>query len=180
LKKDHAFTTPLTVPPEDLVGMGYVMGAFGVRGWIKIHVDTEYPDSLFEYTHWWLKLHGVWKIFHLLEGSVHTKALVAKLEGIEDREAAALLRGAEIAVSRALMPEPEEDTYYWADLMGLTVINEAQETLGRVEKLLETGANDVLVVKNEEVERLIPFVAAVIRKVDANAGTILVNWDADF
>jgi 16S rRNA processing protein RimM len=160
--------------------MGYVMGAFGVRGWIKIHADTEYLDSLFDYTDWWLKLHGVWKVFHRLEGSVHSKALIAKLKGIDDREAAALLRGAEIAVSRALMPEPEEDTYYWADLIGLNVINTAQETLGQVEKLLETGANDVLVVKNADVERLIPFVAAVIHEVNLKKGTILVNWEADF
>lgn len=178
----HAQTSAaaLTLPPDDLVGMGYVMGAFGVRGWIKIHADTEYPDSLFEYPCWWLKLHGVWKAFHLLEGSVHTKALIAKLKGIDDRDAAALLRGAEIAISRALMPDPEEDAYYWTDLIGLTVINETQEILGEIKHLLETGANDVLVVQNEEVERLIPFVAAVVQKVDLAAGTLLVKWEADF
>lgn len=180
MKKEPAFAATLTMPPDDLVGMGYVMGAFGIRGWVKIHANTEYPDSLFDYAHWWLKLHGVWKAVPLLDGAVHTKALVAKFDGINDRDSAALLRGAEIAISRALMPEPEEDAYYWTDLIGLTVVNAAQETLGQVTQLLETGANDVLVVQNKEGERLIPFVAAVVQDVDLTSRTIWVNWDADF
>lgn len=179
LKKDQASIIP-TTPPDDLVGMGYVMGAFGIRGWVKIHVNTEYPDSLFDYTHWWLKQQGVWRHFPLLEGAVHTKVLVAKFFGVDDRDAAARLRGAEIAVSRALMPEPEKDAYYWTDLIGLTVINTAQQTLGQVEQLLETGANDVLVVKNGEREQLIPFVAAVVLQVDLALRTIEVDWGADF
>ena len=160
--------------------MGYVMGAFGIRGWLKIHADTEDPDSLFEYKCWWLRLHGIWKAYHFLEGAVHTKALAVKLEGVNDRDRAVLLRGAEIAVPRALMPEPEAGAYYWTDLIGLTVVNEAQEMLGQVAQLLETGANDVLVVKSGEVERLIPFVAAFIREVNLTSRTIQVNWGMDF
>lgn len=166
--------------PHDLVGMGYIAGAFGVRGWVKVHADTEYPDSLFDYDHWWLKYQGVWTLFHLIEGNVHTKALAAKLEGVDDRDQAVLLRGSEIAIPRSLMPSPEEDSYYWTDLIGLAVVNMRQEALGRVEQLLETGANDVLVVKNDTTECLIPFVKAVVKRVDLSAGIIEVEWEVDF
>lgn len=168
------------LPPDDLVTMGYVMGAFGVHGWVKIHADTEYLDNLFDYREWWLKQHGVWTACHVQEGTVHGKELIARLEGVNDRDQAVLLRGAEIAISRALMPEPEDDAFYWVDLIGLAVVNTAQETLGQVEKLLETGANDVLVVKDGDIERLIPFVGAVVQKVDLASRTIRVDWGTDF
>lgn len=166
--------------PHDLVGMGYIAGAFGIRGWVKVRADTEHPDSLFDYDHWWLKRQGVWKLFHLVEGSVHTKALAAKLEGVNDRDQAALLRGSEIAIPRSLMPSPEEDSYYWTDLIGLAVVNMKQEVLGHIAQLLETGANDVLVVKNDTTECLIPFVEAVVKRVDLSSGIIEVEWEMDF
>lgn len=159
--------------------MGYVSGAFGIRGWVKIRSNTEYPDSLFDYPQWWLKKHGTWKAYQFVEGALHSKAIVAKLEGIDDRDSAELLRGAEIAIPRALMPEPEEDSYYWTDLIGLKVVDKAQNALGKVNRLLETGANDVLVVEDGKTEHLIPFVGAVVHTVDLTAGFIEVDWNVD-
>lgn len=173
-------STPSITVPDDLIGMGYVAGAFGVRGWVKIRANTEYLDALFDYSQWWLKKQQGWKAYHLIEGAIHTKALIAKFEGIDDRDSAELLRGSEIAISRALMPEPEEDSYYWNDLIGLTVVNKVQAPLGKVVRLLETGANDVLVVEDKGKEHLIPFVGAIVHKVDLVARTIEVDWDVDY
>ena len=166
--------------PDDLVEMGYVTGAFGVRGWVKIQTHTSSLDALFDYSHWWLKKQQGWKAYHLMEGAIHTKALIAKFEGIDDRDSAELLRGSKIAISRALMPEPEEDSYYWTDLIGLTVVNKLQAPLGKVVRLLETGSNDVLVVEDKGDEHLIPFVGAIVHKVDLLARIIEVDWDVDY
>ncbi|MDP3686464.1 MAG: ribosome maturation factor RimM, partial [Sulfurimicrobium sp.] len=89
------------------------------------------------------------------------------------------LRGCEIAVPRDALPEPAENEYYWSDLIGLCVFNTEQQDLGKVSGLLETGANDVLVVQGDR-ERLIPFVPQVIQEVDLSAGTIRVEWGLDW
>jgi 16S rRNA processing protein RimM len=104
---------------------------------------------------------------------------VAQLLGCEDRDAATALRGKEVAVPRAALPAAKENEFYWADLFGLKVVNVVGEELGVVVRIFETGANDVLVVRGER-ERLIPFVAAVIQKVDLASGIIRVDWGADY
>ena len=106
-------------------------------------------------------------------------AVVARLTGCEDRDAAAVLRGKPVAVPRAALPETRSGEYYWADLIGLAVVNTGSQELGRVVEVLQTGANDVLVVQGER-ERLIPFIATVIREVDSTAGMIRVDWGADY
>lgn len=165
---------------EDLVIMGYVNGAFGVRGWVKIHADTEYADSLFDYPVWWLGKGDSFKAYTFEEGAVHTKALAAKLAGVEGRDQAQALRGCEIAVPRVQLPKTEEGEYYWSDLIGLEVVNQEGITLGKVKNLLETGANDVLVLADEGKERLLPFVNQVVLAVDLAAGRISVDWGEDF
>jgi 16S rRNA processing protein RimM len=107
-------------------------------------------------------------------------ALIVKLSGVCDRDQASALVGSEIAVHRRDLPEPEADRFYWSDLEGLTVRTLDGQSLGRVERLFETGANDVLVVRGER-ERLLPFAyGTVVRQVDLNAGEIRVDWDPDF
>ncbi|MCP9758122.1 ribosome maturation factor RimM [Aquitalea sp. S1-19] len=165
---------------EDLVIMGYVSGAFGVRGWVKVHADTEYADSLFDYPVWWLGKNGSFKAYTFEEGAVHPKALAAKLAGVDGRDAAHALRGCEIAVPRAELPETEEGEYYWSDLIGLEVVNQEGVLLGKVKNLLETGANDVLVLADDGKERLLPFVDQVVLNVDLAAGRISVDWGVDF
>jgi 16S rRNA processing protein RimM len=104
---------------------------------------------------------------------------VARLAGCEEREAAERFRGSEVAVPRSQLPQTQPDEYYWADLLGLTVVNGESQELGSIAGILQTGANDVLVVQGER-ERLIPFIAAVIRQVDAGAGIVRVDWGADY
>lgn len=159
--------------------MGHVGVPFGVRGWVKVHAYTEHSDSLLDYPVWWLGRNGQWRECEVLGCDVHPKALVAHLAGCDDRDAAAALRGSEIAVPRESLPQVDENEYYWADLIGLKVVNAAGQELGSITGLLETGANDVLVVQGER-ERLIPFVAQVVLEVDLAAGLVRVDWGLDY
>lgn len=165
--------------PERLVAMGRVLAPYGVKGWVKVQLFTQRPESLLDYPEWQLRKGDVSQARIVDAARVHGDAVVAKLQGIEDRDQAALLSGMQVTVSRDEFPELEPGEYYWADLVGLTVLNEAGVTLGRVTELLETGANDVLVVEGER-ERLLPFIGPVVRQVDVAGGRILVDWDADY
>jgi 16S rRNA processing protein RimM len=166
--------------PVDLVTMGYINGAFGIQGWISLVADTEYADSLLDYKVWWLGKNGVWRSVTVADSHVQPKKLGAKLEGVNDRDAAAALKGCEIAVPRSLMPALEDNEYYWADLIGLDVVNEQGERLGAIEKLFATGANDVIVVKDETTERLVPFVAHVVLDVNLETRVMRVDWGLDY
>lgn len=164
----------------DLVVMGFVRGAFGVRGWVKVQADTQYADSLFDYPTWWLGRNGDWKPYTFVDGSAQPKGLVVKFEGIDDREIAAAMRGMQIAIPRDQLPAAADDEYYWIDLIGLDVVNKEDIVLGKVSQLMETGANDVLVVRGETDERLIPFVSDYIVDVDLAAKRITVDWGLDY
>ena len=163
-----------------MVIMGKVVAAQGIQGWVKVQTFTEYLDSLLDYDTWYVGNEQEWRPLQVLEADVHGKVLVAKLEGIADRTAAEKYKGQLVAVPRAELPEQEEGEYYWSDLIGLKVENLAGESFGAVESLLETGANDVLVVKGERGELLIPFIGSVIRQVDLKNKTIRVDWQADY
>jgi 16S rRNA processing protein RimM len=127
-----------------------------------------------------LKRDGDWQERQVAEGSRHGKGVVARLVGCDDRDQAQSLMGYEIGVYRDQLPETEPGEYYWNDLKGLRVVTLQGESLGIVDHLIETGANDVLVVKGER-ERLIPFVQdQVVTKVDLDNGEIQVDWDKDF
>ena len=159
--------------------MGRVVAPFAVKGWIKVQPFTEMPAGLLEYPVWWLGRDGKWVERALQEGAVHGKTVVAKLAGCDEREAAAALQGLEVAVPREQLPGSQVGEYYWADLLGLEVHNLQGESMGRVDRLLETGANQVLVVHGDR-ERLIPYVAAVVVAVDLAKGEIVVDWGLDF
>ncbi len=164
-----------------MVVMGKVVGAQGLQGWLKVHAFTEYLDSLLDYDTWYVGDEQAWRPLQVLEANVHGgKVLIAKLEGILDRTAAEKCKGLLIAVPRDSLPEQPEGEYYWSDLIGLSVENLAGESFGIVDSLLETGANDVLVVKGERGETLIPFIASVIQQVSLKEKTIRVDWQADY
>jgi len=163
-----------------MVVMGKIVAAQGILGWVKVQTFTEYLDSLLDYDTWYVGNEQAWRPLQVLEADVHGKVLVAKLEGIADRTAAEKYKGQLIAVPRAELPEREEGEYYWSDLVGMSVENLAGEKFGMVDSLLETGANDVLVVKGERGETLIPFIGAVIQQVDLKKKTIRVDWFADY
>ena len=159
--------------------MGRIAAPFGIRGWVKIQSFTEEFDGLLDYPVWHLGRGEQWREVAVLEAEVHSKGLVVRLNGCNDRDAAAALKGMEVAVPREALPETDENEYYWADLIGLEVVNAQGETLGKISEVLETGANDVLVVAGER-ERLIPFIKQVVLKVDPAAGRVSVEWGADY
>lgn len=170
--------------PEDLVVMGRVAAPYAVSGWLKIQPFTETVDSLLDYPHWHVGKNGNWRNCRLLEGKVHGQTLLVSLEGISDRTVAERLQGYEIAVSRAELPQPEEGEYYWDQLTGLDVVNLQGEALGRVVGILESGAHEVLKIHDEQagkpVERLIPFVGALVQSVDLVGRRIVVDWGLDY
>lgn len=161
--------------------MGRINAPFGIKGWVKIQADTEYPDSLFEYSELHVGRDGDWRVLKVEEIETRPDGAVIRFAGYDDRDQAFALRGQLVAVPREQMPEPEADEYYWADLIGMTVIGHDEAVLGEVSHLFETGANDVMVVKGADgVERLIPFVSAVIEKVDTQARIITAQWGLDY
>lgn len=164
-----------------MVIMGRVAAAHGIRGWIKIQPYTEHLDSLTDYRSWWLgNEHGPWREVPVEQCEVHNKTLAALLPGCPDRTAAEKLKGLLIAVPRSSLPKQDQGEYYWSDLIGMAVVNEAGVVLGTVTNLLETGANEVLSVQGDSGEILIPFVASAIKQVDVKNKTIRADWAADY
>lgn len=168
---------------ERLVTMGRIVAPYGIKGWIKIQPFTQQQQGLLDYPQWQVGQDGEWQLRVVEVAKVHGATVVAKLAGVADREQAAALQGLQIAVSRDDFPAPAANEFYWTDLVGLKVVNAAGVTLGSVTRVFETGANDVLVVEDQAAnrrERLLPFIAPVIRQVDIAGGTISVDWDADY
>jgi 16S rRNA processing protein RimM len=168
-----------SAPPNDLVVMGRISAPFGVKGWIKLQSYTEEPGNLLTYPTWWVGNEEGWQESRLEQGEVQSGTLVAKLAGCDDRDAAALYRGKQVAIPRDAFPLPAANEFYWTDLVGLRVVNEQGTDLGEVREVLETGANDVLVVHGER-ERLLPFTELVVKQVDVGGRVIRVDWDSDF
>lgn len=164
-----------------MVVMGRVVGGQGLQGWVKVQTFTEHLDSLLDYNTWYLgNDKHPWREFKVQGGNVHTKVVVAKLEGIADRTEADKCKGLLVAVPRSSLPAQAEDEYYWSDLIGMKVVNLEGVELGAVESLIETGANDVLCVRNEQGEILIPFLAQVVQQVSLAEKLIRVDWQADY
>ncbi len=161
------------------VVLGRISGLFGVRGWVKVYSYTEPREAVLGYGRWLLSAKDGWREATVAEGQRHGKTIIARIAGVADRDEAAELVGTEIAVPRDEMPETASGQYYWSDLEGLRVVHRDGTELGRVAYLLETGANDVMVVKGEQ-ERLIPFVMdKVVLGVDLDKGEIDVDWEWD-
>ncbi len=159
--------------------MGRVIAPFGVRGWIKVKPYTAAPHSLLEYRDWWVSADSGWMPAELAEGECHASGLAVRLDGYHDRTQAEALGGREVGVARAALPAPASGEYYRSDLVGCEVQNLQGQRLGRVDGFVETGANDVLVVKGER-ERLIPWIDATIARVELERGLVTVDWDGDF
>ena len=161
------------------VVLGRISGVFGVKGWVKIHSFTDPREAILDYVDWHVDQEGDRRAVNLAEGKRHGKTVIARLVGIDDRDAAAELVNALISVPRSKLPVTADNEYYWSDLEGLTVVHRDGKLLGKVAYLLETGANDVLVVQRDR-EVLIPYIAdEVIEDVDLTSGVIRVNWEWD-
>ena len=160
--------------------VGKVTGPYGVRGWVNVRSYTVPVENILMYSPWQLRIGGQWVPISVTAGRRHGKGCIAELDSCTDRDAAARFSDAEVAVARGQLPPTEEGEYYWADLVGMSVATRDGANLGRVARLLETGANDVLVIEGER-ERLIPFVLGdVVLDVDLAAGAIRVDWDPEF
>ena len=132
-----------------MILLGQVSGLFGVKGWVKVHSDTEPRDNILNYSPWYVRRQDGWQTYEVIAGRPHGKGIVAQLANCPDRDAAAELIGSTIAIHRDQLPAAPEDEYYWSDLIGLQVMTMDDRPLGRVDHLLETGANDVYVVDYE-------------------------------
>ena len=170
--------------PEKIL-LGHISGLFGVNGWVKIFSYTSPREQIVNYKNWYLKSTQGAKDFTLnyVEGGrAHKEGVIAKLKNIDDRDSAVALLEHEIWVDESALSDLKEGEYYWYQLTGLNVINQEQVRLGTVTGLMETGANDVLVVHDDTLkETLIPYIREqVIKSVDLEEKLIMVDWDKDF
>ena len=168
----------MTEERDKRVTLGQIVALHGVRGSLKILSHTRPRDNIFSYRSWWLCNTESCQRYELQAGRSQGRGLVADLVGIEDRDAASRLIGMDIAVGRDELPALPAGEHYWFDLIGLKVVNREGESLGQVVKLEETGANDVLVIRNQAgEEQLIPYVAdRYVQSVDISAGLLTVDW----
>jgi 16S rRNA processing protein RimM len=166
--------------------LGKLTSAYGVKGWIKVYSYTEPMENIGNYHPIWLERNGQRKEITLESVKRHGKGLVAKIEGCDSREQIPDYTGGLLVVPRDQLAPLEPGEYYWSDLIGLAVINERGEDLGKVHHLIETGSNDVLVVRGSETsidkrERLIPYLPEqVVLAVDLDAQQMRVDWDSEF
>jgi 16S rRNA processing protein RimM len=175
------------VPARDaIVVLGDVIGSYGVRGWLKVRPYTTAADTLLEHASWWLKpaRSDRWREFRRVDGRMHSGTLIVALDGVETREGALAMRGALVGIPRAALPAAGEGELYWDALTGLAVTNRAGVLLGEVSGMTEHGAHPLLRVARPPgmpgPERLIPFVPAIVDRVDVGAGRIDVDWGEDF
>ena len=162
--------------------LGRVLGALGLRGEVRIESWTEPRDAIFRYQPWTLRdAHGIERQCSGVRGRDTGKHVLAIFPDVVDRDAAEALKGLEIHVPRSALPAAAPGEYYWADLEGLRVQTVDGVDLGRVTHLFATGANDVLVARDDERERMIPFVQPqYITAIDLEQGLVTVDWDPDF
>jgi 16S rRNA processing protein RimM len=166
--------------PAAVIRLGEVCGVHGVKGWVKVRSFTEPRSNLIEYRDWLLDTDGRRRTVHVESATVAGLNVIAKLEGVDDRDVAQGLIGSLVFVRRSELPQCAPGEYYWADLEGLEVRTLSGAVLGTVAGLIATGANDVIVLAGDE-RRLIPYVPdRIVRKVDLEAGVIIVDWDASF
>lgn len=175
----------MTQSNKKLVLLGRLASVYGVKGWIKVNSNTQPRENILNYPEWQLKIGNQWQVFRVEQGRPHGKTLVVKLEGCDDRDKAQQFVGCQIAVYRSQLPETEDDEHYWSDLLEMQVITINGTVLGLVKEILETGSNDVLVVKKKDsgkaVETLVPWLTGdVIIDVNSNDKIITVDWDPDF
>ena len=162
------------------ITLGAINGVYGVKGWVKVFSFTNPKENILNYKTWYVVRNNQRQTCQLEDGKSHGKGVIAKLKGFDDRDVAAKLLKSEIMVPREELPDLPNDEYYWNDLQGLQVVNVQQQVLGHVDHMMETGANDVMVVKGEK-QRLIPFVQGLyVKNIDLENRVLVVDWPEDF
>ena len=178
----------MTEDSDRIVVMGEVAGTYGVRGWLKVKSFSESPETLLDFAEWWVRPKGSdWKRFARVDGRMHSGSLIVALAGVESRESALAMKGFEVGVPRKALPAVHGEIY-WEDLKGLAVVNRAGVPLGEVRGVVAHGAHPLLRVgapgdaaaDSRKDERLIPYVPAIVDRVDIEARRIDVDWEADY
>ena len=167
---------------SDVVVLGRFLDPYGLKGWVRLHPFGDDPLSWGKMPAWLVGPEkGPWQPLALIRLKEHGEGLVALLDGIGDRTAAEALRGLYFGALKKDLPATSENEFYWADLIGLSVVNQVGEVLGTVTGLIETGANDVLTVQDATgEERLVPFVDQVVISVSHQESIIRVEWGLDW
>lgn len=172
---------------SDTIVVGKFGAPYGIKGWLKITTYTDEPTAIFDYRPWLVKQQGQVQQVEVQQWRFHNSAIVAKLAGVDDRNAVEGLKNLEIEVDSSLLPDLSDDEFYWRELVNMEVVNEQGYHLGKVEELFETGANDVMRVKANsndafgKSERLIPFVMDdCVKSVSRENKMITVDWEPDF
>ena len=178
--------------PDDAVEVGRVLGAWGIKGAIRVKAHAADPQALFATSRWFIEPAAIFlptgasrpRWLQVRELREQGEFLVATADELPDRNAAEALRGARILLPRAGFPPPAAGEFYWVDLIGLAVQNRDGAALGTVVGLIETGPHCVLRLERGDGEgaggeRLIPFVDAYVDSVDLTARLIVVDWDAN-
>jgi 16S rRNA processing protein RimM len=161
-----------------LIQLGFVGAPFGVRGWIKLRSHTDPPERLLEHRSLRIGQGSVWRSYRIEASGRSGGALTVKLAGIEDRDQAQALRGAQVCVPRSELPQRDDRDYYRADLIGCEVVNLEGIVLGQVLHFIETPAQVLMVVRGTQ-EFWIPAVRQHLRRVDLSERRLVVDWNAD-
>lgn len=172
---------------EEMIVVGRLGSAYGIRGWLKVNASTDTVEGIFDYSPWQVKVQGQWREMKVADWRPHGKGSVCLLESVSDRTQAEQLINCDIAILPGQLGSLPTDEFYWRDLVGCTVVNTKGYDMGKVTGMLETGSNDVLEVEAKgndafgKRERLIPFVTEqFIVEVDTQGKKILVDWDPNF
>jgi 16S rRNA processing protein RimM len=174
----------------DRLIIGRITAPFGIQGWVKVHAYTQSPENLLGYRHCDIGSGDQWQPAEIVAGRRHGDGLAVRFKGCDDRDAAERLARMDIAVQRDQLPALGAGEYYWHQLIGLKVLSVLEDgsevLLGQVSNLLETGSNDVLVVKPcegslDQRERLLPYLPGqFVLGVALEEGVIRVDWDPEF
>jgi 16S rRNA processing protein RimM len=172
---------------SSIIVVGKLGAPYGIKGWLKVHSFTDDPAGIFDFSPWLIGQQGKWQTLEVVDWRRHNKGFIAKFAQVNDRDEAMAYTHAEISMDAAQLPELPQGEFYWRDLIGMTVVTDKGYNLGTVDDLMETGSNDVLVVKANskdafgQAERLIPFLTdSVILDVKHDAREITVDWDPGF
>ena len=159
--------------------VGKINGFFGLQGWVKVFSYTNPRTNILNYSPWSIKVDGNFQSIDIPSGREQSKTIVAHIKGIDNREDSQKFIGQDIYINKEQLPELTQGEYYWHELIGFDVINKDEEQLGTVDYFVETGANDVLVVKGKK-EYWIPYIEPFLVSIDSKNNKILVDWDKDF
>ncbi len=168
---------------EAFIAVGKISGVFGIKGWVRIFSFTEPRGNLLNYSPLYISRSNEWVKMNVSAGRIHGKGIVIELEGVIQPSQAMSLIDATLAITKQQLMPVATGEFYWADLIGLRVVNMQDDLLGIVDSLFENGAHDVLVVKddNDKTEQLIPLVMdKFVDLIDLDNRLIRVDWRLDY